>query len=777
MTTSKLYRKVKIKRYNKEIFMPSNKIFSPSILVRCIILLCFITLITPGILLDLPGLLQSATAATTNPSLKDTDGDGYYDGPDAWVSVNVGQIVYRQYRRGEDTNGNGKYEPKGEDGILGTEDDEYDPNNPNSHPTGDSILRFGIDSDEDGLFDSEEDKNQDGIYQPAGPGEYNLFLDYNSDGYHDDETNPFDVDSDDDGISDYDEIHIYRLDPNNADSDRDGIADGTEMGLTEKLLGLDGKEDGAPDGQGGYYPNDGTYVNIAGLPGQPETPTYVYAHIDTEVTSIRNSWIPDAEPESKTNPRLPNSDWDDKWESDEDLNYNGRTDPGETDAAFGFGLGREGWMGRNHELILSHIPIDDGPDYYQGQFAFYVGSSFNKKFNLSTIPVGVATIEPNLLSKELINESGYILVKIKLDEDQLDNFKILIKEKPEPGANEQQQLKEKETPVRKPATAIGYSDWVKSNIFTLAQTYRMDCADWTRFLFWNYHWNLQIPGNKFDFVDRTKNNQKNPKILIEYGYGTVHYYSPLTPRFDTGNHFIINDVEADPHVILISDAGGTTQLYDYGVGDSKLNKAPLKSVAGAISGKYFDTNRQLDYMKLLPGDMFILDWNDNHQPSKPYDPDKPRINHVYVLGPNGYIDSNSPAVPDELIYTWGNYWTAVTKTKVKGSKPVVYVDNETVIYRTSSGDVTEPVEASSGNPPVYSGKHASALFRSQITYYPERTLRSGTYAIWEQYSIKKPSISNAIIPRSTNKYPIRTYSEFLRFEQRGKSVQEYLYKI
>jgi hypothetical protein len=62
----------------------------------------------------------------------DTDGDHFLDGPDKLIELN-GEIVIWV---GEDKNGNGKFEPAGLDGIYGTEDDEYDPNNPVSHPDG-----------------------------------------------------------------------------------------------------------------------------------------------------------------------------------------------------------------------------------------------------------------------------------------------------------------------------------------------------------------------------------------------------------------------------------------------------------------------------------------------------------------------------------------------------------------------------------------------------------------------------------------------------------------
>jgi len=113
-------------------------------------------------------LLVDADPAThTDPSKTDTDGDGYWDGPDILQNMN-GQLFWRV---GEDKNGNGKYEPAGEDGILGTADDEYDPNNPASHPECNFYLPYiesasWHDANCNGVPDAQEDLNLNGIYEP-----------------------------------------------------------------------------------------------------------------------------------------------------------------------------------------------------------------------------------------------------------------------------------------------------------------------------------------------------------------------------------------------------------------------------------------------------------------------------------------------------------------------------------------------------------------------------------------------------------------------------------
>ena len=48
--------------------------------------------------------------------------------PFGWMRQRLGLILHV----GKDKNGDGKYDPKGADGVLGTDDDEFDSDNPAS---------------------------------------------------------------------------------------------------------------------------------------------------------------------------------------------------------------------------------------------------------------------------------------------------------------------------------------------------------------------------------------------------------------------------------------------------------------------------------------------------------------------------------------------------------------------------------------------------------------------------------------------------------------------
>jgi hypothetical protein len=170
------------------------------------------------------------------------------------------------------------------------------------------------DTDGDGIPDGFEDVNRNGAVDgasetdPADPASFNALLrDSDHDGLPDvveiaAGTDPFDADSDDDGVPDgmepsalIDIDHdglIGALDP---DSDGDGIMDGTEMGVTAPVPD--------PDGPG---PLKGTDIRS-------------------------KNFRPDRDPSTTTSPNAADTDHDGLPDGFEDVNHDGRVDPGETD--------------------------------------------------------------------------------------------------------------------------------------------------------------------------------------------------------------------------------------------------------------------------------------------------------------------------------------------------------------------------------------------------------------------------------------------------------------
>ena len=134
------------------------------------------------------------------------------------------------------------------------------------------------------------------VYSPSIT--FEITTDSDGDGLTDDieallGTDPHDVDSDDDGISDGDEdvnhngmVDWGETNPTNRDTDGDGIQDGTELGYTEADIG-------------------------------PDTDMGVFQ--------------PDLDPTTTTDPLNEDTDGDGMMDGEEDTNQNGMVDPGETD--------------------------------------------------------------------------------------------------------------------------------------------------------------------------------------------------------------------------------------------------------------------------------------------------------------------------------------------------------------------------------------------------------------------------------------------------------------
>jgi hypothetical protein len=126
---------------------------------------------------------------------------------------------------------------------------------------------------------------------------------------------PF-VDTDSDGIADEIEIASGCLLPNDADSDDDGIIDGLEDTNLNGSFDA-GETDPCDDDTDGDGVQDGTEIGLTQEDVGSDTNTGIF--------------IPDLDPSTTTDPLSADTDGDGKTDGEEDTNFNGRVDAGETD--------------------------------------------------------------------------------------------------------------------------------------------------------------------------------------------------------------------------------------------------------------------------------------------------------------------------------------------------------------------------------------------------------------------------------------------------------------
>ncbi len=240
---------------------------------------------------DLEERVIDGSPTPTMHTVNDVDGDGLFDGDElhpSWFDLDLNGVTWppTNPKLAHSEQDYGYPAPfhdglnDGEEVLPGADGFVTNPHYPDTDGDGiwddDDNTFFGFvgydptdfDVDNDGLYDGYEDADHDGVVDVT-------------------ETDPLDGDTEDDGIYDGDE-EIFGTDPLDWDTDGDTIMDGWEVGYTAINIGIDTAA--GPFGAG------------------------------------------DADPTTKTDPRIVDSDFDGFDDDVEDLNGNGMLDPGETDA-------------------------------------------------------------------------------------------------------------------------------------------------------------------------------------------------------------------------------------------------------------------------------------------------------------------------------------------------------------------------------------------------------------------------------------------------------------
>ncbi|MFB1481346.1 Ig-like domain-containing protein [Corallococcus sp. RDP092CA] len=281
-------------------------------------------------------------ADETDPNNPDTDGDGLTDGVELGLTEPQGDDTDpSKFVADQDpsTKTNPLDDDSDDDGLTdGNEDANHDGKvDPTETDPND------IDTDGDGLTDGLELGLTDPQGDDTDPSKFVVDQDPNT------KTNPLDQDTDHGGVFDGIEdanhngrVDVLESDPNNPaddkDADGDGIDNATELEHGTDPFDSDSDDDGVPDGIDGLADSDGDGIidaldpdsdNDGILDGTELGVTAETAPAGTDKTSPH--FKPDADPTTKTDPKNPDTDGDGLKDGEEDANHDGRRDASETD--------------------------------------------------------------------------------------------------------------------------------------------------------------------------------------------------------------------------------------------------------------------------------------------------------------------------------------------------------------------------------------------------------------------------------------------------------------
>ena len=249
--------------------------------------------------------------AGSDPGDKDTDDDGVLDGDEASWHLDTDRNGLANILD-PDSDNDGIFDGT-EAGLVEADlsaDTDVSAGNfvPDADP-GTTTNPLLEDTDGGGIHDGGEDSNHDGALDLGERDPNNPADDVGLD------------DSDDDGLLDAEEL-AQGTDPNDADSDDDGVIDGEEFNFA-----IDTDGDGLINALDADSDNDGL---VDGLERG-----VVVANDDTDLTV--GAFVPDADPETATNPLVADTDRGGVSDGNEDVNHNGAIDGSETNPTLGNG--------------------------------------------------------------------------------------------------------------------------------------------------------------------------------------------------------------------------------------------------------------------------------------------------------------------------------------------------------------------------------------------------------------------------------------------------------
>jgi hypothetical protein len=478
------------------------------------------------------------------------------------------------------------------------------------------------------------------------------------------------IDTDVDGVTDYDESTYYDTDPLDRDSDDDGLLDGEEIRGIGRLSHLpkpfdlsaylerlasknldEGETYSAYSFLRAFVTDpllwdtdgddlaDGLEIGVTSMISSYSDGSHIVngtSFLDSNEDGIHDTngyRLVDLGPnEPPTDPRLTDTNSNGIIDGDEDLNRNGRIDTGETDPVIGFYSRARSYI-NGGQIILMYDDVSPEGDGYYGEFVFDFGSLAASTADFTVTNPSGASIQPSALSVSNGRRSPLSIFVTAAAGAQSRSLTV--------NGNSTTTL------ATAASSGSDFPSWVTGHFQGQPPVnYRVDCDDFCKMAFWSY-----LGGN----LSGSKVRQDDPvKWDSEWGY--FLRYDKNNP----GNHLIIYpnavDIEHSAPGVRTGNVttpyfGGTTVLYEVW----PLSKIPDTNSNGikGLSGVIGDSNRTVDWDDLLPGDIFFLNYHDNAKPDHNYaafDTTGQYVDHAVML-----VSKPESGIP--AIFAWGTYWS------------------------------------------------------------------------------------------------------------------------